>query len=69
MLDPRVTPDNIQQTICRRTWTKRVRPLRDAAEAIKRNLAMDIHVNTRDYELDHIVPLDLGGRHMDVLLS
>jgi hypothetical protein len=38
-----------------------VRPPRDAAEAIKRNLAMDIHVNTRDYELDHIVPLDLGA--------
>jgi 5-methylcytosine-specific restriction endonuclease McrA len=64
--DPRVTQDNIQHTICRRTWTRSVRPPRDAIEAIKRNLAADVHVNTRDYELDHIVPLDLGGAALDL---
>ena len=66
MIDPRVTQGNIQQTICKPTWTRWVQPPRDAMEAIKRNLAMDIHVNTRDYELDHIVPLDLGGAPLDL---
>jgi hypothetical protein len=66
MTDPRVTQDNIQQTICRCTWIRSVRPPRDATEAIKPNLAADIHVNTRDYELDHIVPLDISGATLDL---
>jgi hypothetical protein len=66
MLDSRVMQNNIQQTICRRTWTRSVLPPRDATEAIKRNLAADIHDNTREYELDHIVPLDLGGAPLDL---
>jgi hypothetical protein len=66
MVDPRVTQDNIQATICRPGWTQAVRPSRDVTDAIKRNLAADMHVRARDYELDHIVPLDLGGAPLDL---
>jgi hypothetical protein len=66
MVDPRVTQDNIQATICRRGWTRTVRPPRDVIDTIKRNLAADMGVRARDYELDHIVPLDLGGSPLDL---
>jgi hypothetical protein len=35
-------------------------------DAIKRNLVADIRVSPRDYELDRIVPLDLGGAPLDL---
>jgi hypothetical protein len=66
MVDPRVTQNNIQTTICRRGWTRTVRPSRDVSDAIKRNLVADMRVSSRDYELDHIVPLDLGGAPLDL---
>jgi hypothetical protein len=61
MVDPRVTQNNIQTTICRRGWTRSVRPSRELTDAIKRNLVADMHVSVLGYEFDHIVPLDLGG--------
>jgi hypothetical protein len=66
MTDPRVSQENIRDTICRRGWTRTVRPPRDVTDAIKRNLAADRGVNVRDYELDHVVPLDLGGAPADL---
>jgi hypothetical protein len=66
MVDPRVTQNNIQTTICRRGWTRTVRPSRDVTDAIKRNLVADMRVSPRDYELDHIVPLELGGAPLDL---
>jgi hypothetical protein len=35
-------------------------------DAIKRNLAADAGVSVRDFELDHRVPLDLGGAPADL---
>jgi 5-methylcytosine-specific restriction endonuclease McrA len=66
MVDPRVSQANIQVTICRRGWTRTVRPAREVTDAIKRNLVADRRVSPRDYELDHIVPLDLGGARLDL---
>jgi hypothetical protein len=34
MVDPRVTQNNIQTTICRRGWTRSGRPSRDVIDAI-----------------------------------
>jgi hypothetical protein len=62
MVDPRVTQNNIQTTICRRGWTRTVRPSREVTDATKRNLVADIRVSPRDYGLAHIAPLDLGAR-------
>jgi hypothetical protein len=36
------------------------------SDAIKRNLVGDMRVSPRDYELDHIVRLDLGGAPLDL---
>jgi hypothetical protein len=66
MVDPRVAQNNIQTTICRRGWTRTVRPSRDVIDAIKRNLAAHMRLSPRDYELDHVVPLDLGGAPLDL---
>ena len=35
-----------------------MRSSREVTNAIKRNLVADMRVSPRDYELDHIVPLD-----------
>jgi len=61
MVNPRITQNNIQTAVCRRGWTRTVHPSRNVTDAIKRNLVADRRVSPRDYELDHIVPLDLGG--------
>lgn len=66
MVDPRVSQANIQVTICRRGWKRTVRPAREVTDTIKRNLAADLGVSVRDYELDHKVPLDLGGAPLDL---
>jgi hypothetical protein len=62
-----VTPANIQSTICRHGYTKRVRPSESITEAEKRaSLAAygdagPLHA----YEYDHLVPLELGGAPND----
>jgi hypothetical protein len=66
MVDRRVSQANIQDTICRRGYTRTVRPPRDVTDAIKRNLPADQGVSVGDYELDHVVSLDLGGSPLDL---
>jgi hypothetical protein len=61
MVDLRITQNDVQTTICRRGWTQTLRPSRNVTDAIKRNLEADMRVSPRDYELDHIVRLDLGA--------
>ena len=43
-----------------------MRPAREVTDVIKRNLAADQGVRVADYELDHKVPLDLGGAPLDL---
>ncbi|MCL4499090.1 MAG: HNH endonuclease [Chloroflexi bacterium] len=62
-LDPRVTQDTIKTTIAVPGWTKRVRPPESVTNRIKRE-KMSEHGyadSPRDYELDHFIPLELGG--------
>jgi hypothetical protein len=68
-VDPRVTPDNIHQTICNPGYTATVRPSVGYTNPLKRDLlavygrAGD---NPRAYELDHLIPLALGGAPTEV---
>ena len=68
-VDPRVTPDNIHQTICKPGYTATVRPPVGYTNPLKRDLlaaygrAGD---DPRAYELDHLIPLALGGAPTDV---
>ena len=62
-IDPRVTQRNIRNTICRRGYTARVRPSFEYTNAMKHRLmrVYGVTVSIHDYELDHLIPLELGG--------
>jgi len=56
-----VTQATIRNTICTRGYTARVRPPRKVTDAIKRQLAQGLPGAPPDYELDHLIPIGLGG--------
>jgi hypothetical protein len=61
--DARVTPDTLSSTICRSGYTATVRPPLSVTEPIKRErmAAYGLSAPLSAYELDHLVPLELGG--------
>jgi hypothetical protein len=62
--NPNVTENNIDDTICVRGWTRTVRPPREVTDEIKQSMLRERNEpseNARLYELDHIIPLELGG--------
>jgi hypothetical protein len=65
VLNPDVTPATLTQTVCRPGYTKTVRPSTSFTNGIKKRLlreqGLDFEVDKGSYELDHIVPLALGG--------
>ncbi len=66
--DPRVTQTDIAETICVVGYTKTVRPPLSVTAPIKidRMRAYGLDAPLRDYELDHLIPLELGGAPDDV---
>jgi hypothetical protein len=62
-VDPRVTQGNIAATICRSGYTTTVRPPESVTEPInvERMSAYGISAPLAMYELDHLIPLELGG--------
>lgn len=60
-LNPAVTQETINATICVHGWTRTVRPPVSYTNALKYALAVRRDVSPRDYELDHLIPLELGG--------
>jgi hypothetical protein len=58
-----VTQDNLSSTICRPGYTKTVRPPESQTGAFKRKVMVAYHESgpLSDYELDHLVSLELGG--------
>jgi len=63
-LNPDVTEDTVRQTICAPGYTKTVRPSSSFSNGVKAKLLRDAGLDEShigDYELDHIVPLALGG--------
>jgi hypothetical protein len=64
--DPAVTQANIHQTICLTGYTKTVRPPSSYTTNLKRSqltsgYAYRGDTNLRDYEEDHLIPLEIGG--------
>jgi hypothetical protein len=62
--NPEVTQENIKQTICVPGWTKTIRPPTSYTNRIKVELVQattDATDAVEDYELDHIIPLAVGG--------
>ena len=62
-IDPAVTAADIHSTICRAGWTTKVRPPEAQTERAKYNVAYPAyHISHGAVsELDHLVPLELGG--------
>ena len=68
-VDPRVGQANVAATICVRGYTRTVRPPVGVTNAIKRR-AIAAYGNyagsdLRNYELDHLISLELGGAPAD----
>jgi 5-methylcytosine-specific restriction endonuclease McrA len=61
--NPKVTQDTVDTTICRRGYTKSIRPPAAVTEAEKRGNAAAYGYSgpLSDAEFDHLVPLSLGG--------
>jgi hypothetical protein len=71
-LNPMVTQENIESTICRRGWTRKIRPAGDYTERLKRQQLYTpgspyFAPGTRlgGWEEDHRVPLGVGGAPYD----
>lgn len=61
-IDPAVTQADIQSTICRSGYTDSVRPPESQTEAFKWNVVEPAYgQHDVSGELDHLVPLELGG--------
>ena len=68
--DVRPDPPVLGRTICRSGWTATVRPSRQESDQLKRQIFRRYGIApTRDnlarYELDHRVPLEVGGAPRD----
>jgi hypothetical protein len=61
--DSRVTQDNIATTICASGWSRQVRPPASVTEPIKRERmrAYGVSAPMETIELDHEIPIGLGG--------
>lgn len=67
-INPAVTQGTLQQTVCAIGWTKTQRPSRYWSAAKKAELLHRAHMplSARPlFELDHRVPLELGGHPTD----
>ena len=67
-LNPAVTQATITETICAAGWTRTVRPYVADMKRIKAEMlaAIGEPIGRRNqYELDHVVPLALGGATID----
>jgi hypothetical protein len=62
-IDPAVTQAGIGSTICKKGWTATVRPPESQTEHFKYDVAYPAYGTPRSKrtELDHLVPLELGG--------
>lgn len=67
-IDPKVTQSNIKSTICTSGYTKTVRPSTSVTDKIKveRMKAYGYTGSLSNYELDHLIPLELGGNPSSV---
>jgi hypothetical protein len=62
-IDPAVTQQNIASTICVAGYTRSVRPTFQVSNSLKHQVMSLYHSpnSIHDYELDHLIPLELGG--------
>jgi hypothetical protein len=66
IVNPDVTTQNMDATICRPGFTREIRPEANYTNRIKRDLMAGSGEDPRHFELDHLIPLSLGGHPSDV---
>lgn len=66
-VDPAVTQARIDRTICRPGYARSVRPAYAITGPLKRRMMDAQHPGEpmADYELDHLIPISLGGAPLD----
>ena len=66
-LNPEVTQENVDSTICVRGWTKSVRPPTSYTTALKRRQIREYGLagTLADFQEDHLISLELGGDPTD----
>ena len=67
-VNPEITQANIEETICNPDWsTKLVRPPSSYTSKLKREQMRELGLGgqTRDFEEDHLISLELGGSPTD----
>ena len=63
-IDPAITQQNIQNTVCVKGYTKTVRPPAYYTNKLKKTQIIEygyIDINPKHYEEDHLIPLSIGG--------
>lgn len=63
-VDPGITQGNIHQTVCRKGYTKTVRPPAYFTNKLKKSQIREYgyaDTDPRHYEEDHLIPLNIGG--------
>lgn len=66
-VDPAITQANIDTTICRPGYARSARPAYAVTGPLKRRMMDAQHPGERmaDYELDHLIPISIGGAPLD----
>lgn len=66
-IDARITQGNIGRTICRPGYSRSMRPSYGVTGPLKRRMMQAQYPDGRlaDYELDHLIPISLGGAPFD----
>jgi hypothetical protein len=67
VLNPAVTQATIGSTICRRGWTRSIRPPVDYTNALKRRQLREYRLRgpPSRFQEDHLISLELGGNPVD----
>jgi hypothetical protein len=67
VVNPDVTQANILDTICKRGWTRTIRPPTDYTNALKLKQMREYGVrgSPAQYQEDHLISLELGGHPTD----
>jgi hypothetical protein len=67
VLNPDVTQETIDATICLHGWTKTIRPPTSYTNELKRKQMREYGVggSLSDYQEDHLISLELGGHPTD----
>src|SRR5262245_41184853 len=62
-LNPEVTQDTLQQTVCQRGWTATIQPPASYLDRLKAKQVKALHLKgtPKDYYADHLIPLCAGG--------